>query len=50
MVFRVSYGAFSLLAIASLVAGRSRAAEYDVSEDDEQIQIVTPQLEAAIRK
>jgi hypothetical protein len=50
MVFRVSYVAFSVLAIASFVAGRSRAAEYDVSEDDEQIQIVTPQLEAAIRK
>lgn len=43
---------FSLWAAiaASSLVGTSLAAEYDVSEDDERIQIVTPQLEAAVRK
>lgn len=39
-----------IVCIALLAAGRLRAADYDVTEDDRQIHIVTPQLTAAINK
>ena len=32
------------------IAGRAGAADYQVSQDDQQVRIVTPQLEAAVRK
>lgn len=46
---RTLFLALSAVTAASL-ASPLWAAEYDVSEDDERIQIVTPQLKAAIRK
>src|SRR3972149_5207495 len=44
--------ALVVLVMFCLVGGLSvlRAAEYEVSETDEEIRIVTPQLEAAVRK
>jgi hypothetical protein len=47
MIRAFAFGCFS---VCFLVVPASRAETYDISEDDDQITIVTPQLEASIRK
>ena len=47
MIRALAFGCFS---VSLLIATASLAQTFDISEDDDQIIIVTPQLEAAIRK